>query len=276
MATCVRACVWGVLGVSVCVSVWVCVGGNARCLLFTYFSHFLSAKAYLFISRDYTNNHTMTALVTKMFSVITVFFSLVMMKSCPKTTELWTISWHFYVFTKSNFRQVSAIYVKKRFFVFLPELKGCCWSETEPSCGRKIVIDSFGAICFVFGVGECCRRERKLPRHPSGWLSPDYIFSLIDTVMWKVAHSTPQARSQCRSARVFGLAGLKYLALYQPQGVAIASVVRWTFRLFMIFEMVEYTSRSWQIKTCRYSNYWRSHHARVALQMSPVSILNSF
>ena len=101
-----------------------------------------------------------------------------MMKSCPKTTELWTISWHFYVFTKSNFRQVSAIYVKKRFFVFLPELKGCCWSETEPSCGRKIVIDSFGAICFVFGVGECCRRERKLPRHPSGWLSPRLHFFL--------------------------------------------------------------------------------------------------
>ena len=59
-----------------CVSVWVGVGGNARCLLFTYFSHFLSAKAYLFISRDYTNNHTMTPLVTKMFSVITVFFPL--------------------------------------------------------------------------------------------------------------------------------------------------------------------------------------------------------
>ena len=139
-------------------------------------------------------------------------------------------------FHKIQFSSSFGNLCKKRFFVFLPELKGCCWSETEPSCGRKIVIDSFGAICFVFGVGECCRRERKLPRHPSGWLSPDYIFSLIDTVMWKVAHSTPQARSQCRSARVFGLAGLKYSALlsallylYQPQGVAIVSVVRWSF-----------------------------------------------
>ena len=62
---------------------------------------------------------------------------------------------------------------------------------------------------------------------------PTTFFSLIDTVLWKVAHSTPQAKSQCRSARVFGLAGLKYSALlsallylYQPQGVAIVSVVR--------------------------------------------------
>ena len=42
---------------------------------------------------------------------------------------------------------------------------------------------------------------------------PTTFFSLIDTVVWKVAHSTPQAKSQCRSARVFGLATQKYAAL---------------------------------------------------------------